>query len=287
MRKTIMAILVLCMSSAVGADDDSAQAKGQKSAEQEFAAIKRERDEAMRAYSVAYGKAKTAAEKNRVARDKYPKPAQYIERFMKLAKDHPKSSAAADALAEVVTGARQGPLFKEALAILSERHFDDARMGMVCQRVVYSPSAETEKFLHRILEKNSHHEAKGMACYSLGRYHKQVARIAKFINDQPSRIAMYERAYGKEYLANLRAVKEADLTKKSEKLFERVVKEFGDVKSYRGTLAKSAERELFEIRNLAIGKVAPEIEGEDIDGVRFKLSDYRGKVVVIDFWGDW
>lgn len=36
-----------------------------------------------------------------------------------------------------------------------------------------------------------------------------------------------------------------------------------------------------------IGAVAPEIEGEDIDGVKFKLSDYRGKVLVVDFWGDW
>lgn len=38
---------------------------------------------------------------------------------------------------------------------------------------------------------------------------------------------------------------------------------------------------------LNIGQRAPEIEGEDIDGVAFKLSDYRGKVVVLDFWGDW
>ncbi len=37
----------------------------------------------------------------------------------------------------------------------------------------------------------------------------------------------------------------------------------------------------------AIGSVVPEIEGEDIDGVPLKLSDYRGKVVMVDFWGDW
>ena len=36
-----------------------------------------------------------------------------------------------------------------------------------------------------------------------------------------------------------------------------------------------------------VGQPAPEIEGEDIDGSRFKLSDYRGKIVVLDFWGDW
>jgi len=38
---------------------------------------------------------------------------------------------------------------------------------------------------------------------------------------------------------------------------------------------------------LAVGKVAPEIDGEDVDGVTFKLSDYRGKVVLLDFWGHW
>jgi predicted Zn finger-like uncharacterized protein len=38
---------------------------------------------------------------------------------------------------------------------------------------------------------------------------------------------------------------------------------------------------------IRVGQQAMEIDGEDIDGHRFKLSDYRGKVVVLDFWGDW
>jgi peroxiredoxin len=33
--------------------------------------------------------------------------------------------------------------------------------------------------------------------------------------------------------------------------------------------------------------IAPDIEGQDLDGVSFQLSDYRGKVVVLDFWGHW
>jgi peroxiredoxin len=48
-----------------------------------------------------------------------------------------------------------------------------------------------------------------------------------------------------------------------------------------------AEGELFEIRNLAIGKIAPDIEGEDLDANKLKLSEYRGRVVVLDFWGNW
>jgi hypothetical protein len=43
----------------------------------------------------------------------------------------------------------------------------------------------------------------------------------------------------------------------------------------------------FQATRLQIGMTVPDIEGEDLDGVPFKLSDYRGKVVVLDFWGDW
>jgi hypothetical protein len=38
---------------------------------------------------------------------------------------------------------------------------------------------------------------------------------------------------------------------------------------------------------LCVGMAAPEVAGEDIDGLSFKLSDYRGKVVLLDFWGNW
>jgi hypothetical protein len=36
-----------------------------------------------------------------------------------------------------------------------------------------------------------------------------------------------------------------------------------------------------------VGRLAPELEGEDVDGKPFRLSDYRGKVVALDFWGFW
>ncbi|MAE77142.1 MAG: hypothetical protein CMJ85_09760 [Planctomycetes bacterium] len=44
---------------------------------------------------------------------------------------------------------------------------------------------------------------------------------------------------------------------------------------------------LFEFEHLQIGMTAPEIEAEDIDGQVFRLTDYRGKVVMLSFWGDW
>lgn len=53
-----------------------------------------------------------------------------------------------------------------------------------------------------------------------------------------------------------------------------------------------ADREFVEsykktVQGQMIGKVAPEIVGKDYDGVEFKLSDYRGKVTVLYFTGQW
>ena len=52
-------------------------------------------------------------------------------------------------------------------------------------------------------------------------------------------------------------------------------------------LLEEAAEAMVELKKLAIGSVAPEIDGFDVDGVSFKLSDYRGKVVLLDFWGFW
>lgn len=36
-----------------------------------------------------------------------------------------------------------------------------------------------------------------------------------------------------------------------------------------------------------LGVKAPDIVGVDLDGTPFQLSDYRGKIIMLDFWGDW
>ena len=41
------------------------------------------------------------------------------------------------------------------------------------------------------------------------------------------------------------------------------------------------------VRGFTLGKKAPDIVAADLDGATFKLSEYRGKVVVIAFSADW
>ena len=65
------------------------------------------------------------------------------------------------------------------------------------------------------------------------------------------------------------------------KWYRKVMETFGGTK-----LAGKAKGRLAGL-NIAVGRQAPDFEAQDVDGTKFKLSDYRGKVVVLDFWGFW
>ena len=46
-------------------------------------------------------------------------------------------------------------------------------------------------------------------------------------------------------------------------------------------------RKEYREKNLAVGMAVPDFTAKDIEGAEFKLSDYKGKVVLLDFWGFW
>ena len=58
--------------------------------------------------------------------------------------------------------------------------------------------------------------------------------------------------------------------------------------NYPGTIAiLQMKQQLDEMRALSVGQPAPEIELPNPDGEIIKLSDLRGKYVLIDFWAAW
>src|SRR5439155_24738268 len=84
--------------------------------------------------------------------------------------------------------------------------------------------------------------------------------------------------------------KDADLARlrgQAEGAFERVEKDHAFIAYKKTNLGRAAAAELFEIRHLAVGKTVPDLESDDTEGKPLKLSDYRGKVVVLVFWGTW
>jgi AhpC/TSA family len=113
--------------------------------------------------------------------------------------------------------------------------------------------------------------ARGQAVYALGLYHRNRARP----NDK-----------------ELPEAEEAKWLAEATRNFTEVTKTYSDVLAPdgRAKLGDMANSQLARIKNLPflrVGKMAPEIAGEDIDGKPFKLSDYRGKIVLLDFWGHW
>ncbi len=66
-----------------------------------------------------------------------------------------------------------------------------------------------------------------------------------------------------------------------------LMKDYSNVTDRRGVTVSEHLEKLDFAEKLDIGQPVPEIEGRDLDGVEFKLSEYRGKVVVLSFWGDW
>ena len=146
---------------------------------------------------------------------------------------------------------------------------------------------EFEKFLSTVLRTNPHRDVQAVACLSLAQFLNDRLRMLQLIEDRPELAKCYEIVFGKGYHQELQRLGRAQLAKRVETLFERAAEEYGDVKFRAGTVGEKAKSELYDIRHLGVGKVAPDIEGKDQDGKQFKLSDYRGKVVLLYFWSEY
>nr|WP_159452297.1 sigma-70 family RNA polymerase sigma factor [Singulisphaera sp. GP187] len=220
-------------------------------------------------------------------------PQFHVGRFLELAEAVPEDRVAVDAWIWIVTNGFDGPAFWRAVDRLAEpEHVKTIKVGHAALSVSHSVSPAAEKLLRAVLEKNDDHAVRGLACLALGQYLKNQAERLQGMAD-PEKAKEWERLFlengsTKENIARFLANNPDNLMKEAEVVFERTAREFGEVPHARNeNLGQAAGAELNEIRNLCVGKPAPEIEGEDADGTRIRLSDFRGKVTVISFWADW
>jgi thiol-disulfide isomerase/thioredoxin len=216
-------------------------------------------------------------------------------KFLKLAEKYPNDPIALDALTQAVWQVNTTPWPVEmvgedtarakAFDLLQRDHIRSDKLGPLCQRIAYGFCKEYETFLRAVAAKNPHKGVQATATLSLARFlNNRLGRI-ELCRKQPELAKQFGALYGKEYIADLMRQDGEKVIKQVEAVFEQAAEKYGDVKLPGGdTVAERAKAELFEIRNLRVGKQAPDIEGEDQDGKRFKLSDYRGKVVLLDFW---
>jgi hypothetical protein len=251
------------------------------------AAIQAEYDDAVRAFSEAYQKAETDAEKQKLSEEKYPKAETWFPRLLEIGKS--KDPVAAKALVWIVNQDADSAAGRESLGLLLSEHAASPDLKEASDALVYSISPEAEKFLRTAMEKSPHDDVKARASYALAQVLRRVANVARRIKDDsdPDDRKNVEKWYAAQ-LGYLGAVDSAKAEKEAEDLLVAVKEKHGTLEAgWGGTLADRAGADLFEMRNLAIGNVAPEITGEDIFGKELKLSDFKGRVVVVDFWGHW
>lgn len=282
-----LALVAVLVTSAFAQDNKNPPKPDDKSPAEQVAAITQEYQKKNNEWMTkARAEFQNASEEERAAlMAARPQPGEYAGPLMEIAKKYPTDPAAVEALVWVVTNAG-GPNATEAVKVLTEKHYKNERISDIFQSLMRSPSKATEELFQTVMKENPNQKAQGQACYALAGYLKQLKEYNEMLNGE--RAALIRQSIGEE-AANYVAERASSdmLDSEIEKLLERTVTEFGDVAMGNKTLKEMAERELFEIRHLAIGMVAPEIEGEDVEGENFKLSDYRGKVVMLDFWGDW
>ncbi len=187
-------------------------------------------------------------------------------------KQHPEHPKAASLLNWVcsayfhdLTDLKDPPqAFAEAADLIVARYADSPDITNFCECLGIghgcpSWAGSYEKHLRTILIKNQDRRVRGGASFAL-------ASVVHFTGGE----ARQEEA---------------------EKLYQQYLNEYDGTDPMNGAVEKhlrnAATKACKELRWRAVGKQVPEIEGTDLDGRPLKLSDQRGKVVLITFWATW
>ena len=220
-------------------------------------------------------------------------------RLLELVEKNPKEPFTLDALTHVVTqeywlnthtahpGWGQKSPQARAIALLLRDHLQSDQLVETCKRVNFGFRQECETFLRTVLAQNPHRDVQGAACLRLAQLLAGRVEKLDLLKEQPAMARRYEELFGKDYIEALQGRERASVMKEAEGLYDQASDKYGDVKlPYNETVGEVARTDLFELRHLTVGKVAQEIEGADQDGKPFKLSDYRGKVVLLYCWSE-
>jgi RNA polymerase sigma-70 factor (ECF subfamily) len=285
---------------------DEPRQKWLRRAEAQVKALIREYDEKEKGFESAYREAKTDAAREAL-QGGLPNPASYAGALLQLAEADPGTPAAEEALIWIVTHLAWGSMVERAKEMLVRHHIRSDKLEPVLQRRInQAGSRATERLLREALAKNPDRKIRGLACYQLGQFLEGQAsyiRLGRMFDPEQRKaveIPIQKESWGQDFEERLLKLDPASLEREAASLYERVIGEFADIPlpsplpwptddqllpGRPATYGDAARLYLHALRDLGIGRPAPEIEGVDLDGKPMKLSDYRGKVVALYFCG--
>lgn len=176
--------------------------------------------------------------------------------MMALLNNNPAAPEALDAAEWIMLNTPDGAEVQKAAEVILQEHIENPDLVHLAPELERLRHSSSTNLLRAMMDKNPNPAVHGNACLALANLYKEAA----------------------DYGQNKPATAEA------EKLYQQVIAQFSQVKQRGYSLAALAKSQLKEVNQLFIGKKAPEIEGMDLNDRPMKLSDYRGKVVVLVFW---
>ncbi len=212
---------------------------------------------------------------------------QFVRPFLDVAEKYAGTKAALDSLTWVLKRFESGSNADRAITMLVESHAAHREIEQLYLHIGNNPSLKVAVFYRRVIAVNKNPTAVGRAHFRLGNYLVRQAEIAREVRANPDSLDKFKLFYGSALTEYLQKVDLSSIRKDALKQFTVAVEKYPNVRTYKGELSELAGREKFKLEHLTVGGVAPEIVGEDIAGKPMKLSDYKGKVVLLDFWGDW
>ena len=228
-------------------------------------------------------KLSTEEEKQAFISEKSPEP-KYTQDLFALAQQYPKTDSAFTAGMTIILEYQTSKQFPQTMDLILEHHGGRIQWQKIAEGYLeLVPSQQIENWMRKMIETATSVEVKVQMTYLLYRYFDQFPTFASTIEYNPE----IKKRFSKEridYIFNRKKAVRDDMLSD----LKAIKAKHPDVKAQNNRLVKDIiDGPIFELEHLQVGSVAPDIEGVDFDGVEFKLSDYRGKVVMLDFWGNW
>jgi thiol-disulfide isomerase/thioredoxin len=277
MRKLLMGLLLLVPSAALArAGDEPAPAAVPKPGS--FQALEAE-------YKEAYSKFITALraefpEAKKAGKDKdfkpsiaFPGPA-YSPRFLAIAEKSPAGPDTVDALVMTLKTSSDmngKPLEtrEKAITILRDQYVAKPEIKKFIGSLASYDSPAAKALVREIIAKNPDRDVQVKVYRAMIGYREMMVKSIASWKADAARLKQVEENIGKARAAEMMAAADG-YAKELEELKSTLREKYSDL-----------------VQDIAIGKPAPEVVSQDLDGKTTHLSDYKGKVVVMDVWATW
>ena len=173
--------------------------------------------------------------------------AEFARRFLDLAKST-NGAARAEALLYAIYADSEGPVGREAMEQMTAQHADSHEVELLLGSLPLPTNPAAQALFRTVAQRHPKPDVRAKALLALAEMFKEC---------RPA---------------------------EAHDLYAQVLQQSADIQFPNQTKVRDkAEKGLVFLETLSIGQLAPETTGVDVNGKAFRLSEYRGKVLLMTF----